>query len=77
MITIPPIASGASFPVAKINNGADTKKPLPIIDAKGVTVACQLFEVRNDLLKSNALTVKVEKMIKILFMRFYSTIKLP
>tara|TARA_B100001750_G_C15299080_1_gene491307 strand:+ start:637 stop:831 length:195 start_codon:yes stop_codon:yes gene_type:complete len=64
--------------VVKINKGADTKKPLPIIDAKGVTVACQIFEVRKDLLKSNRLTATDEKMTKILFILiFYSTIKLP
>ena len=39
----------ARLPTIPPNSGALTKKPLPMIDASGVTVACQLDEFDNRL----------------------------
>ncbi len=44
--TIPNIATGAHSATVLASSGASTKKPLPMIDAKGVTVARHADDVR-------------------------------
>ena len=38
---------GAAVPTITANNGAATRNPLPIIEARGVTVGNQVAEFRN------------------------------
>lgn len=41
--------SAAQLPTTPANSGVLTKKPLPMIEASGVTVACQPDNVRSRL----------------------------
>ena len=41
-LTMATIAQGAARPTTSTSNGAITKKPLPIIEANGVTLALQI-----------------------------------
>lgn len=43
---IPSVATTAYLPTDRISSGVETKKPLPMIEASGVTVACHLAELR-------------------------------
>ena len=47
MVTITRMTIGAHFPAVRTKSGAEIKNPLPIIEAKGVTVAFHVVEFRS------------------------------
>jgi len=44
---MPIIINNAHGPAMSISKGAETKNPLPITEARGVTVARHVFEFRS------------------------------
>lgn len=66
IITMTSIVKYAYLPVVKISNGAETRKPLPIIEARGVTVARQKIDVLMHFVKSTKRAKKVETMTAML-----------
>lgn len=74
IVTMINMVTAANFPVVRINRGAETKKPLPIMDASGVTVARHMIDRRIFRLKS---TTKENNVIPITIRLFSMKIKKP